>query len=165
MNTAVFILIFLNFSKIKSPHFSSCFNFMRLVIVLILFNCYPMIIMANEIKYNHNSKTIAELQKEALEIRTSPWIMLHYMDSKYTKLMVSIDLRKGTRVIYDGWSYSKWVNIKGNIGYYQWFGNGGKVNHYGELIIGWLLRWAQDGTSVEMLSYSLSQNQILEIAR
>jgi len=75
---------------------------MRLVIVLILFNCYPMIIMANEIKYNHNSKTIAELQKEALEIRTSPWIMLHYMDSKYTKLMVSIDLRKGARVIYDG---------------------------------------------------------------
>ena len=37
---------------------------MRLVIVLILFNCYPMIIIANEIKYNHNSKTIAELQQE-----------------------------------------------------------------------------------------------------
>lgn len=86
-------------------------------------------------------------------------------DSDLPPLTVSIDLRKGARVIYDGWSYSKWVNIKGNIGYYQWFGNGGKVNHYGELIIGWFLRWAQDGTSVEMLSYNLSQNQILEIAR
>lgn len=28
-----------------------------------------------------------------------------------------------------------------------------------------ILRWAQDGTSVEMLSYSLSKNQMLEIAK
>lgn len=44
-------------------------------------------------------------------------------------------------------------------------GDSGKVDQDEELNTGGLLRWAQDGTSVEMLSYSLSKNQMLEIAR
>lgn len=119
---------------------------MRLVIVLILFNCYPMTIMTKEIKDNHNSKTIAEILKEVdftvltptrvpddwtLEIKTSPRLMLHYMDSKDTKLMVSIDLRKGSRVIYGGSPHSKQVVINGNIGYCSKGGNSGKVDHDG----------------------------------
>ncbi|WP_235863334.1 DUF4367 domain-containing protein [Ureibacillus sinduriensis] len=132
--------------------------------------------MAKEIKYNHNSKTIAEIQNEVeftvltptkipddwtLDIKTSPWLMLHYMDSKDTNLMVSIHLRKGTRVLYDGSPHSKQVDINGNIGYFSEWGNSGKVDQDGELITGGLLRWAQDGTSIEMLSYSLSKNQII----
>ena len=65
----------------------------RLFIVLILFYCYPMITMAKEIKYNHNSKTILEIKKEVdftvltpkkipddwtLYTKTSPWIMPYY---------------------------------------------------------------------------------------
>jgi hypothetical protein len=136
--------------------------------------------MAKEIKYNHNSKTIAEIQKEVdftiltptripddwtLDTKTSPWLMLHYMDSNDTKLMVSIDLRKGTRVPYDGSPQSKQVDINGNIGYFSEWGDSGKVDQDGGIITGGLLKWTQDGTFVEMLSYSLSKNQMLEIAR
>lgn len=155
-------------------------SLIRLVIVLFLLNCFPTIIMAKEIKYNHNSKTIAEIQKEVdftvltptripddwtLDTKTSPWLMLHYMDSKDTKLMVSIDLRKGTRVPYDGFPHSQQVDINGDIGYFQEWGNSGKVDRNGETITGGSLRWAQDGTSVEMMSSRLSKEEMLEIAR
>ena len=153
---------------------------LRLAIVLILLNCYPMIIMAKEIKYNHNSKTISEIQKEVdftvltpkripddwtLDTKTSPWLSLHYMDSKDTKLMVSIDLRKGTRVPYDGSSYSQEVDINGNIGYFQEWGDSGRVDGNGDTITGGILRWAQDGTSVQMMSSRISKEEMLEIAR
>lgn len=153
---------------------------LRSVIVLILLNCYPAIMMAKEIKYNHNSKTIAEIQKEVdftvltptripddwtLEIKTSICISLHYMDSTDTKLMVSIDLRKGTRVIYDGSPRSQQVDINGNIGYFQEWGDSGNVDQNGEIISGGILRWAQDGTSVQMMSSRLSKEEMLEIAR
>lgn len=139
-----------------------------------------MIILAKEIKYNHDSKTIDEIQKEVdftvltptripddwtLDTKTSPWLSLHYMDRNDTKLMVSIDLRKGTRVPYDGSPHSKQVDINGNIGYFSEWGDSGKVDQNGEILTGGILRWAQDGTSVQMLSYSLSKNQMLEIAR
>lgn len=56
-----------------------------------------MIIMAKEIKYNHHSKTTAEIQKEVgftlltptripddwtLEIQTSPWLMGQWRQSR-----------------------------------------------------------------------------------
>ncbi|WP_225230078.1 DUF4367 domain-containing protein [Ureibacillus galli] len=136
--------------------------------------------MAKKIQYNHDSKTIAEIQKDVdftvltptkipddwtLDTKTSPWLSLHYMDSNDTKLMVSIDLIKGIRVPYDGSPHSKQVDINGSIGYFSEWGDSGKVDQDEELNTGGLLRWAQDGTSVEMLTYSLSKNQMLEIAR
>ncbi|ALC85536.1 hypothetical protein AM499_06675 [Bacillus sp. FJAT-22090] len=152
----------------------------RLVIVLILLNCYPMIIMAKEIKYNHNSKTISEIQKEVdftvltpkripddwtLDTKTSPWIMLHYMDSKDTKLIVAIDLKKGFRLSDDDFPYRQKVDINGNKGYFQKWEESGEVDKNGDTITGGLLNWVQDGTYVEMNSSRLSKEQMLEIAR
>ena len=139
-----------------------------------------MIIMGKEIKYNHNSKTISEIQKEVdftvltpkripadwtLDTKTAPWLMLHYMDSKDTKLMLSIHLRKGFRVSYDGFPYSQQVDINGNIGYFQEWGDSDEVDENGDTITGGLLNWTQDGTSVEMMSSRLSKEEMLEIAR
>jgi len=139
-----------------------------------------MTIIAEEIKYNHNSKTIFEIQKEVdftvltpkripsdwtLDTKTTPWIMLHYMDNKDTKLMVSIHLSKGSRVPYDGFPHSQQVDINGNIGYFQEWGNSGEVDENGDTITGGLLNWSQDGTYVEMNSSRLSKEAILEIAR
>ena len=139
-----------------------------------------MTIIAEEIKYNHNSKTIFEIQKEVdftvltpkripsdwtLDTKTTPWLMLHYMDNKDTKLMVSIHLSKGSRVPYDGFPHSQQVDINGNIGYFQEWGNSGEVDENGDTITGGLLNWSQDGTYVEMNSSRLSKEAILEIAR
>ncbi|MGE7667194.1 DUF4367 domain-containing protein [Ureibacillus composti] len=152
----------------------------RLVIVLILLNCYPMMIMAKEINYNHNSKTISEIQNEVdftvltpkripadwtLDTKTSPWLMLHYMDSKDTKLMVSIDLRKGSRVSYGGFPHTQQVDINGNIGYLQEWVDSGEVDENGDTITGGILNWAQDGTSVQMMSSRISKEAMLVIAR
>ena len=139
-----------------------------------------MTIIAEEIKYNHNSKTIFEIQKEVdftvltpkripsdwtLDTKTTPWIMLHYMDNKDTKLMISIHLSKGSRVPYDGFPHSQQVDINGNIGYFQEWGNSGEVDENGDTITGGLLNWSKDGTYVEMNSSRLSKEAILEIAR
>lgn len=139
-----------------------------------------MTIIAEETKYNHNSKTISEIQEEVdftvltpkripsdwtLDTKTTPWLMLHYMDNKDTKLMVSIHLSKGSRVPYDGFPHSQQVDINGNIGYFQEWGNSGEVDENGDTITGGLLNWSQDGTYVEMNSSRLSKEAILEIAR
>jgi hypothetical protein len=70
-----------------------------------------MITMAKEIKYNHNSITISEIKKKvdftvltpkkipddwSLDTKTTPCVMLHYMDSKDKKLMVAIHQRRGS---------------------------------------------------------------------
>lgn len=153
---------------------------MRLVIVLILLNCYPMMIIAKEIKYNHNSKTISEIQNEVdftvltpkripvdwtLDTKTAPWLMLHYMDSKDTKLMVSIHLRKGPQVSYDGFPHTQQVDINGIIGYFQEWVDSGEVDENGDTITGGILNWAQDGTSVQMMSSRITKEDMLEIAR
>jgi hypothetical protein len=139
-----------------------------------------MLIMAKEIKYNHNSKTISEIQKEVdfsvltpksipddwtLDTKTSPWIMLHYMDSKDTKLMVAINLRKGFRLSDDNFPYRQQVDIKENKGYFHEWEESGEVNKNGDTITGGILNWVQDGTSVEMNSSRLTKEQMLEIAR
>lgn len=139
-----------------------------------------MKIMSKEIKYNHNSKTISEIQKEVdfpvlnpkkipdvwtLDTKTSPWIMLHYMDSKDTKLMVSIHLRKGFRLFDEDFPYRQQVDINGNKGYFQVWEESGEVDKNGDTITGGILNWVQNGTSVEMNSSLLSKEQMLEIAR
>lgn len=152
----------------------------RLFVILILLYCYPNIISAKEIMYNHNSKTISEIKKEVdfalltptnifndwtLDTKTSPWISLHYMDSKDTKLMVAIHQRRGFPLSKDDFPYAQQVDINGNKGYFSAWGNSGTLDKNGELIIGGLLCWTQAGTYVEMQSTRLPKEKMLEIAR
>jgi len=136
--------------------------------------------MAKEIKYNHNCITIPEIKKKVdftvltpkkipegwtLDTKTSPWLMLHYMDSKDTKLMVAIDLRKGFRISDDDFPHRQQVDINGNKGYFQEWEESGEVDKNGDTITGGLLNWVQDGTYVEMNSSRLPKEKMLEIAR
>jgi len=156
------------------------FFLIRWFVVLILLFYYPMITMADGIKYNHNCKTIAEIKKEVdftvltpkkisndwtLDTKTSPWLMLHYMDSKDTKLMVAIDLRRGFPLDDEDFPDCQKVDLNGNKGYFSEWADSGKVDKNGEIITGGLLNWVQDGTYVEMNSSRLSKEQMLEIAR
>ncbi|MGG0657236.1 DUF4367 domain-containing protein [Rummeliibacillus pycnus] len=154
----------------------------RLLVILITLYCYPNIISAKAIKYNHNSKTISELKKEVnftiltptnipndwtLDTKTSlsPFITLHYMDSKDTKLMVGINQGLGFPLTKDDFPYAQQVDINGNKGYFQGWEESGEVDKNGDTITGGLLRWVQDGTYVEMSSSRLSKERMLEIAR
>jgi hypothetical protein len=139
-----------------------------------------MIITAKEIKYNHNSITIPEIKKKVdftvltpkkipddwtLDTKTSPWLMLHYMDSKDTKMMVGIDQRMGFPLSDDDFPYAQPVDINGNKGYFQEWIDSGEVDKNGDIITGGLLNWVQDGTYVEMNSSRLPKEKMLEIAR
>ncbi|MDQ6600819.1 DUF4367 domain-containing protein [Bacillus salipaludis] len=152
----------------------------RLFVFQILLYSYPLISKAEGIKYNHNCKTISEIKKEVdftvltpkkipddwtLDTKTSPWLMLHYMDSKDTKLMVAIHLRRGYQLSNDDFPYRLQVDINGNKGYFQEWDDSGEVDKNGDIITGGLLNWVQNGTSVEMNSFRLSKEQMLEIAR
>jgi hypothetical protein len=147
----------------------------RLTIALVLLINSPMTIKAKQIRYNHDSKTIAEIKKEVdftvltpkkipdgwtLDTKTSPWIMLHYMDSKDIKLMVTIHLRRGFPLSNEDFPYAQKVDINGNTGYFQKW-----IDKNGDAITGCLLNWVQDGTYVEMNSSRLSKEKMLEIAR
>jgi hypothetical protein len=140
----------------------------------------PMIIGAKEIKYNHNCLTISEIKKKVdftvltpqkipdnwtIDTKISPWVMLHYMDSKDTKMMVGIDLRMGFPLSDDDFPSAEKVDINGNNGYFSRWGDSGKLDNKGEPITGGLLRWVQDGTYVEMNSSRLPKENMLEIAR
>jgi hypothetical protein len=139
-----------------------------------------MLSMAKGIKYNHNSETISEIKKKfeftiltprkipddwTLDTKTSPWITLHYMDSKDTKLMLSIDLRRGFPLSDEDFPHSQQVNINENKGYFQEWIDSGNVDKNGETITGGILNWVQDGTYVEMNSSRLPKERMLEIAR
>ncbi|MBJ7961377.1 DUF4367 domain-containing protein [Bacillus cereus group sp. N28] len=152
----------------------------RLFITLILLISYPMIIMAKEIKYNHNSTTIPEIQKKVdftilspkkipddwtLDTKTSPWIMLNYMDSKDEKLMVAIHLSRRIPLSDKDFPHAEQIMINGNKGYFSAWGNSGTLDKNGELITGDLLCWTQAGTHVEMQSSRLPKEKMLEIAR
>ncbi|WP_163100704.1 DUF4367 domain-containing protein [Peribacillus alkalitolerans] len=152
----------------------------RLLLIIILLVSSPMLSMAKGIKYNHNSETIPEIKKKVdftiltprkipdywtLDTKTSPWIMLHYMDSKDTKLMVSIDLRRGFPLSDEDFPHSQKVDINGNKGYFQEWIDSGNVDKNGETIAGGLLNWVQDGTYIEMNSSRLPKERMLEIAR
>ena len=152
----------------------------RLFVILIPLYFYPNINSAKAIKYNHNSKTISEIRKEVdftlltptiipndwtLDTKTSPWISLHYMDSKDTKLMVAIHQKRGFRLFKDDFPYSQQVDINGNKGYFQGWADSGEVDKNGDTITGGLLCWVQDGTYLEMNSSRLPKERMLEIAR
>ncbi|NYE06984.1 hypothetical protein F4694_003769 [Bacillus niacini] len=151
----------------------------RIFIVLILLYYNPLLIMAKEIKYNHNSETISEIKKKVdftiltprkipddwtLDTKTTPWIMLHYMDSKDSKLMVAIDLRRGFPLSDEDFPHSQQFDINGNKGYFQEWIDSGEVDKYGDTITGGLLNWVQDGTYLEMNSSRLTKEKMLEIA-
>ena len=152
----------------------------RLFITLILLISYPMTIIAKEIKYNHNSTTIPEIQKKVnftilspkkipddwtLDTKTSPWISLNYMDSKDTKLMVAIHLSRRIPLSDKDFTHAEQIMINGNKGYFSAWGNSGTLDKNGELITGGLLCWTQAGTYVEMQSTRLPKEKMLEIAR
>ncbi|SMQ80964.1 protein of unknown function [Bacillus sp. OV166] len=152
----------------------------RFFIVLILLISNPMIITAKEIKYNHNSITIPEIKKKVdftvltpkkipddwtLDTKTSPWLMLHYMDSKDIKMMVGFDQRMGFPLSDDDFPYAQQVDINGNKGYFSKWGDNGEVDKNGDTITGGLLNWVQDGTYIEMNSSRLPKEKMLEIAR
>ncbi|TDK61800.1 DUF4367 domain-containing protein [Bacillus salipaludis] len=149
-------------------------------ILLLMFSSNPMIIMAKEIKYNHNSETISEIKEKVdftiltprkipndwiLDTKTSPWIMLLYMNSKDTKLMIAIHLRKGFPLSNEDFPHSQQVDINGNKGYFHKWIDSGEVDKNGDTITGGLLNWVQDGTYVEMNSSRFSKEEMLEIAR
>ncbi|WP_409250979.1 DUF4367 domain-containing protein [Bacillus sp. SCS-153A] len=152
----------------------------RLFVILVLLYCWPAILKAKEIQYNHNSITISELKEEVdfslltpgkvpngwtLEIKTSPWIMLHYMNKNDTKLMVAIHQKKANAITDDDLSKGHLVDINGRKGYFQdWSGNG-KLNEKRTLVTGRLLVWIQDGTYVEMTSSSIAKKEMIKIAR
>lgn len=138
-----------------------------------------MVSTAKGIKYNHNSETISAIKKKVdftiltprkipndwtLDTKTSPWIMLHYMDSEDIKLMVSIHLRRGFPLSPEDFPYSQQVNINGNKGYYQDWKENGRVDKNGDIITGGILHWTQDGTYIVMQSSRLSKEKMLEIA-
>lgn len=157
--------------------------------VLILFSSVPLGVQAEEIKYNHNSITIPEIKKKVdftvltpqktpddwtLEIKTYPtkaeenftYFRLHYMDKNDKYLMVGIEERKETSNKEKPLSpYTEVVDISGNTAYFEAWGNSGEVDKNGDILTGGLLNWIQDGTSVEIISFRLSKEQMLEIAR
>gem|GEM_PF-2518428 len=152
----------------------------RFFIVLTLLNYYPMIVMAKDTKHSHNSKTISEIKKEVdftvltpkkipddwtLEIKTTLGVMLHYMDSKDTKLMVAIHQRKGVPLSPYDFPHAQLVDINGNKGYFQEWIDGGEIDKNGDTITGGLLNWVQDDTFIEMNSSILPKERMLEIAR
>ncbi|MGX9135027.1 DUF4367 domain-containing protein [Rummeliibacillus sp. JY-2-4R] len=100
-----------------------------------------------------------------LDTKTTPWIMLHYMDSKDTKLMVAIHQKRGFRLFKEDFPYRQQVDIKGNKGYFQGWDESSEVDKNGDTITGGLLNWIQDGTYVEMSSSRLMKERMLEIAR
>ncbi|MCR2823620.1 DUF4367 domain-containing protein [Lederbergia panacisoli] len=151
-----------------------------LFIIQNLLYSYPIVSTAKEIKYNHNSKTISEIKKEVdftvltpkripddwtLDTKTSPWLMLHYMDSNDTKLMVAIHLRKGFPLSDEDFPYRQKVDINGNKGYFQEWEDNGEVDENGNIITGGLLNWVQNGTYVQMNSSILTKAQMIDIAR
>jgi hypothetical protein len=152
----------------------------RLFIFIMLLISSPMLSTAKWIKYNHNSETISEIKKKVdftiltpkkipddwtLDTKTSPWIMLHYMDSKDTKLMVAIHLGRGFPISDEDFPHSQKVVINGNKGYFQKWIDSGEVDKNGDTITGGLLNWVQNGTYVEMNSSKLPKEKMLEIAR
>lgn len=159
-----------------------------IVLILILLSSSPKVILAKEIKYNHNSITVPEIKKKVdftvftpkkipsdwtLDTKTYPWgvkenfthISLHYMDSKDTKLMVAIHQEKGFPLTNEKSPYSQPVDINGIKGYFQEWDDNGEVNKNGDTITGGLLKWVQDGTYVEMMSSRIQMEKMLKIAR
>ncbi|MFD9627448.1 DUF4367 domain-containing protein [Peribacillus muralis] len=161
--------------------------FIRLLVVIILFQSIPLLVQAKEIKYNHDSITISEIKRKVdfkvvvpqnipndwtLEIKTYPWdeknkitnFSLHYMDSDDKYLLIGIEQSKESpnKELNNN---AEQVDINGHKGFFVEWGNSGELDKEGELITGGLLRWIQEGTYVEMDSSRVSRNIMLDVAR
>lgn len=162
------------------------------MLILLLGTVSSSIAIAKEMKYNHNSLTIAEVKKEVnfkvlvpkkvpeewtLEIKTRDnkegnlsSIRLHYMNENDENLILGIEERKvSKRVISqleEEFSEGEKIKIKINDvpAYYQEWANGGKELN-GKVITGGLLTWIEDETYVQMDSSFLSKDEMVEIAR
>jgi uncharacterized protein YfeS len=158
--------------------------------MLLLGTIFSPIAFAKEIKYNHNSITIAEVKEElnfkvlvpknipeewSLEIKTRDimernlsYIRFHYMDENDENLMLVIEEKKvSKRVINqleEEFSEGEKIKVNDFPAYYQEWTNGGKELN-GKIITGGLLTWIEDETYVQMDSSSISKDEMVEIAR
>ncbi|MDP9740655.1 UNVERIFIED_ORG: hypothetical protein QFZ59_002485 [Bacillus sp. B2I3] len=166
--------------------------FIRLLVVFILIQNIPLIVQAKEIKYNHESITLSEVQRKVdfkvvvpqnipndwtLEIKTYPWhekdkitnFSLHYMDSNDKYLLIRIEQSKessnSSKSSKEMNINAEQVDINGHKGFFVEWGNSGEVDNKGEIITGGLLHWIQEGTYVEIGSSRVSRNKMLEVAR
>ncbi len=160
------------------------------MLILLLGTVSSSIAFANEMKYNHNSITIAEVKEQVnfkvlvpkkvpkewtLEIKTRDYkegnlssIRLHYMDENDENLILGIEERKvSKRVISqleEEFSEGEKIKINDVPAYYQEWANGGKELN-GKIVTGGLLTWIEDETYVQMDSSSLSKDEMVELAR
>ncbi|RSK28512.1 DUF4367 domain-containing protein [Bacillus sp. HMF5848] len=161
---------------------------LKLLLVFILISTIPLCVQAKNIKYNHNSITISEVEKKVdfkvlspkqvpkdwtLEIKTYPLgekdtitnFRLHYMDKNDKYLMVGIEQRKAvSNEVEVKTPNAEKININGHIAYFQGWGNGGEGDSKGKKITGGLLTWIQDGTYIEMDSSNISKENMMKIA-
>ena len=151
-------------------------------------------VQAKEIKYSHNSITIPEIKQNAnfnvlvpknvpddwtleiktLEIKTYPMdeeklfthFRLHYMDKDDTILKVGIEQRNESSNKEEFLSpNAEEVDINGNKGFFEAWGNSGEIDKKGELVTGGLLSWTQNGTYVQMNSSRIPKEMLLDIAK
>jgi hypothetical protein len=161
-----------------------------LLLILFLGTVSSSIAFAQEIKYNHNSITIAEVKEEVnfkvlvpkkipeewtLEIKTRDnkeenlsGIRLHYMDENDENIMLGIEEKKVSKraisQLEEEISEGDKIKVNDVLAYYQeWANSGKKLN--GKIISGGLLTWIQDETYVQMDSSFLSKDEMIEIAR
>lgn len=157
--------------------------------VLILFSSVPLGVEAKEIKYNHNSITISGIKEKVdfrvlspkqiqddwtLDIKTYPtnsdenftYFRLHYMDKNDNHLMIGIEERKiSSKNEVPISPYVETIDISGNTGYFEAWGNSGELDKKGNKITGGRLSWIQEGTYIEMDSSNITKDKMIEIAR
>ncbi|WP_246041695.1 DUF4367 domain-containing protein [Robertmurraya kyonggiensis] len=160
------------------------------ILLFTLFLQIPLIAQADQRDYEHNSVTLPELKEKVdfsvlvpektpddwtLEIKTYPmdakkhfsYFRLHYYTDKTDPMRyVGIELRKWTinfkKPITPN---TEEININEKRGFFTAWGNSGEFDNKGELITGGVLRWAENGTLLEMDSSRIPKEMMLEIAR
>ncbi|WP_223308697.1 DUF4367 domain-containing protein [Bacillus thuringiensis] len=161
---------------------------MRFLVTFVFMSTIPAIVQAKEIKYNHNSITLSEINTKVrfkvyapqqipdnwtLEIKTYPLgekedithFRLHYMDSQDEHLLVGIEQRKKSSNKEEIHPHAKQVDINGYKGYFEEWGNNGELDKKGDFITGGLLSWTQTGTDIQMNSSRITKDNMLKIAR
>ncbi|MFC4321298.1 DUF4367 domain-containing protein [Litchfieldia salsa] len=144
--------------------------------IMLVVICFPANIDAREIKYNHDSLTIEEIQEKVsfmvlvpeefpeswtLEIKTYPdsnvvkTFSLHYMDANDEFLQVGIEQR-GSIDPFRSYNGMDDLIINKQPAYFQAWENEP---------LGGILCWKQDGTYIEMTSHRITKEEMIEIAR
>ncbi|MBD8068813.1 DUF4367 domain-containing protein [Bacillus sp. PS06] len=143
---------------------------------IMLVICFPANIHAREIKYNHDSMTIDEIQEKVsfkvlapegipeswtLEIKTYPnsnvvqSFSLHYMDENDEVMFLGMDQR-GSASPFQSYKGTDGIIINEQPAYFQEWANEP---------LGGILCWKQDGTYIEMTSHRITKEEMIEIAR